>query len=339
MTNRYSQRQRVRLGTTVKNIATYGGLGMAAGIIICVAVLLIGQTFNSETTFAKHVDATVTNAQYVCLGDSVLLQATGGDYYSWSPREGLSNDRVACPSASPKNTTLYTATVFKKIGMPLRMSGVLKLSAALLNGRERTLQRVATEVKTHQSYLVTLQARATGYLDKGTLQIRVNDKVVSTYNISNRYTKPLQIIWDNKNDEQATLTLYLLDYDGDGETIECNAFDFQAVAKTELVTRVAVNKDCKSLALPTKPFVVNIDAKQVKLEWDKADQPLMVRYKRADDDNWKYIEVKGKSVLLKDLSGLYDYDAQVACVSKNDTGTWTPSLRLYSSDRLLTVTR
>ena len=47
----------------------------------------------------------------ICQDDTVLLGATGGDAYSWSPSTGLSNPNVQTPDASPSQTTEYVVTV------------------------------------------------------------------------------------------------------------------------------------------------------------------------------------------------------------------------------------
>ncbi len=44
----------------------------------------------------------------VCIGDSVQLQVTGADTYTWSPSTGLSCTNCATPKTSPVNTTTYT---------------------------------------------------------------------------------------------------------------------------------------------------------------------------------------------------------------------------------------
>lgn len=43
-----------------------------------------------------------------CLGDSVQLRATGGEFYQWSPAVGLSCTDCPNPWASPTDTTIYT---------------------------------------------------------------------------------------------------------------------------------------------------------------------------------------------------------------------------------------
>ncbi|PCI95775.1 MAG: hypothetical protein COB15_11820 [Flavobacteriales bacterium] len=43
-----------------------------------------------------------------CLGDSVQLNATGGDTYAWSPGNSLTDSNIANPIAFPNSTTTYT---------------------------------------------------------------------------------------------------------------------------------------------------------------------------------------------------------------------------------------
>jgi len=339
MAKGYNLRQRVRLRTTVKNLIAYGGLGMAAGGVVCAVVLFFGQTFNSQPTKAARVEATISSPQDVCLGDSVRLEANGGDLYRWTPREGLSDACVASPLASPNVTTAYTAAVYRRVGLPLRQSGNMAVTATLLNGRDQTLQRAVSEVNPHQTYLITLRARTAGYLDKATLQIRVNGKTVGTCDVSHRGAAPVEILWQNKNEEKAALSLHLLDYDGDGEAIECDAFDFQAVDRTELTTRVTVNRNCKTCPAPARPQVVNISLKEVKLQWNQLEHPVLVRYRKTGDADWQQVAAKGRAVLLSGLSGSFDYEAEAACVCKNDTSVWTAPLLLRSIDRQLMAGR
>jgi gliding motility-associated-like protein len=46
----------------------------------------------------------------ICLGQSVILNASGEALYTWSPTTGLSNPSIANPSASPDTTTTYQVT-------------------------------------------------------------------------------------------------------------------------------------------------------------------------------------------------------------------------------------
>jgi gliding motility-associated-like protein len=49
----------------------------------------------------------VSNTQSICIGDSVALQASGGDTYSWFPTNGLSSSAIADPIAKPDTATTY----------------------------------------------------------------------------------------------------------------------------------------------------------------------------------------------------------------------------------------
>ena len=47
----------------------------------------------------------------ICYGASILLNASGGNSYKWSPTTGLSDPTIANPIASPTHTTTYEVTV------------------------------------------------------------------------------------------------------------------------------------------------------------------------------------------------------------------------------------
>jgi gliding motility-associated-like protein len=48
---------------------------------------------------------------FVCIGDSVQLNASGGDLYSWQPGLSLSNIGISNPKAFPSIFTTYTVTI------------------------------------------------------------------------------------------------------------------------------------------------------------------------------------------------------------------------------------
>lgn len=47
----------------------------------------------------------------ICQGESALLDASGGDTYTWTPTTGLDNANIANPTATPNSTTAYTVLV------------------------------------------------------------------------------------------------------------------------------------------------------------------------------------------------------------------------------------
>ena len=58
----------------------------------------------------RDCDIITCGNQSIQPGQSVQLWASGADYYSWCPAEGLSSTNTANPIASPEVTTIYTVT-------------------------------------------------------------------------------------------------------------------------------------------------------------------------------------------------------------------------------------
>lgn len=61
-------------------------------------------------TFSTPVISTGTGDS-ICIGGSIVLTASGGTQYQWSPSAGLSDPASATPTASPSTTTAYTVEV------------------------------------------------------------------------------------------------------------------------------------------------------------------------------------------------------------------------------------
>lgn len=62
------------------------------------------------TVLPKIVPGISANAG-ICAGESTPLSATGGLYYRWTPATGLDNDSIPNPTATPSQTTTYTAHI------------------------------------------------------------------------------------------------------------------------------------------------------------------------------------------------------------------------------------
>lgn len=80
----------------------------------------------TDNNSCKHKDSTdvairppavfsISNPQQVCMKDSIQLTASGGDVYVWQPAQGLNNNVIANPLASPAATTDYTVTITESI--------------------------------------------------------------------------------------------------------------------------------------------------------------------------------------------------------------------------------
>ncbi|HYK76433.1 MAG TPA: MBG domain-containing protein [Daejeonella sp.] len=66
-------------------------------------------TVNVFQTFSANI--TAAGSTTISKGESLQLQATGGELYSWQPTLGLSNSNIANPVARPAQTTTYKVTV------------------------------------------------------------------------------------------------------------------------------------------------------------------------------------------------------------------------------------
>jgi gliding motility-associated-like protein len=57
---------------------------------------------------------TITKDTTICRGQSVQLNATGGNSYIWQPATGLSNPNIANPIAQPTQTTRYQVSIINR---------------------------------------------------------------------------------------------------------------------------------------------------------------------------------------------------------------------------------
>ena len=67
-----------------------------------------------------------TPVESICQGKSVVLSASGGQHYQWTPSDGLSNDTIANPIAQPPISTSYNITVSNDFGC--RDSALVKVN-------------------------------------------------------------------------------------------------------------------------------------------------------------------------------------------------------------------
>ncbi|MBK8845775.1 MAG: gliding motility-associated C-terminal domain-containing protein [Bacteroidetes bacterium] len=85
-------------------------------------------TATIEITIGTVNAVATANANSVCLGQSVQLNASGGATYAWSPPNGLSDPSISNPTASPTTATTYTVLVTDSVGC----TGTDTISLAIL---------------------------------------------------------------------------------------------------------------------------------------------------------------------------------------------------------------
>jgi gliding motility-associated-like protein len=65
----------------------------------------------AKVTVVPKIVPDISGPAAVCAGEGTQLNATGGLYYRWTPSTGLDNDTIANPTATPLQTTTYTAHI------------------------------------------------------------------------------------------------------------------------------------------------------------------------------------------------------------------------------------
>ncbi len=73
---------------------------------------------NIVVTTVPYPVAVASNDTSICFGDRAQLFASGGVTYRWSPSEGLSNNTIQNPTASPTRSIRYLVSVFDNKGCP-----------------------------------------------------------------------------------------------------------------------------------------------------------------------------------------------------------------------------
>jgi gliding motility-associated-like protein len=70
-------------------------------------------TCSTNLVIYPAVVASISSDVLVCEGTPVQLNASGGTEYIWQPTDGLSNNYIANPVATPKDPTRYKVTIVK----------------------------------------------------------------------------------------------------------------------------------------------------------------------------------------------------------------------------------
>lgn len=70
----------------------------------------VWDTFMTVVVDTILAEAIVSANQTICLGDSVQISVTGGEQYSWTPANLVSNANDSVPKAFPNQTTYFVAT-------------------------------------------------------------------------------------------------------------------------------------------------------------------------------------------------------------------------------------
>ncbi len=104
-------------------ISSTSGTSLTANPILSTTYTIIGTDINGckdTTTLPITVNplpsAAASPDENICVGSSTQLNATGGNYYSWSPSSSLNSNTISNPVASPGTSTQYLVIVTNQFG-------------------------------------------------------------------------------------------------------------------------------------------------------------------------------------------------------------------------------
>ncbi|RYY55793.1 MAG: T9SS type B sorting domain-containing protein [Chitinophagaceae bacterium] len=124
----------------------------------------------------------------VCYQDSVRLDATGGDVYTWSPATGVSNPSIASPRVSPGSTTLYTVEILEttcnlsaSFPVEVNVRPLPVLQTAKSNDLDCSTGSSQLSVRGASTYL---WSPATGLSDPTSSNPRATPRVTTTYAVT-----------------------------------------------------------------------------------------------------------------------------------------------------------
>ncbi len=106
---------------TLINPNTRNAIARPAGTVTYTVTSNIGKCQSSDKIVVSTVPYPVAQASIdtsICFGDKAQLSASGGTTYQWSPSEGLSNNTISNPVASPTRSIRYLVSVFDNKGCP-----------------------------------------------------------------------------------------------------------------------------------------------------------------------------------------------------------------------------
>lgn len=103
----------------------------------------------------------------LCPGEQIQLECFEGDFYEWTPAEGLNNTHIKNPVAKPIKSTTYKANVYKLL-TPIVS---IKHSDSIISGQFLARQFQTTM---NDSYHVSMRADVLDPLFDGIIQMKIN---------------------------------------------------------------------------------------------------------------------------------------------------------------------
>jgi gliding motility-associated-like protein len=131
----------------------------------------------------------VSKPDTLCIGSSLQLTASGGEVYSWSPAQGLSNSSIANPIASPAATITYEVFAADSLGC-FRDSGFVPITVypipVVSAGEDQTInvgKQTDIIAQISQDVINVLWTPSTGILSYNYPNVTVKPQETTEYTI------------------------------------------------------------------------------------------------------------------------------------------------------------
>lgn len=98
-------------GLTSANIPDPVFFGTTSQEYTVTGTTICGTVTETLNVVVGNLDISVSEDQTICPGESVQLQASGGDSYLWSPATGLNATSIGDPVASPDENVVYEVVI------------------------------------------------------------------------------------------------------------------------------------------------------------------------------------------------------------------------------------
>ncbi len=86
----------------------------------------------------NDLETSISDNVNICNGETTQLNASGGQYYEWTPSTGLSDPTIANPIANPSSTQEYTVTITNDNGCTKQESVLIEVNVMEVSVSENT---------------------------------------------------------------------------------------------------------------------------------------------------------------------------------------------------------
>lgn len=163
----------------------------------------------------------VTSNTFVCKGDTVQLNASGGISYQWSPASSLSNANISNPLAFPTTTTQYTVVLTQVNGADTCLS-TLHASVLVPAYSNSVLAAYATPDTIYQGQTSQLGTYTSGGNVVWSPNYNINDIYSHTPVVSPEHTTTYTVMYSDAhgcNFPVAGVTIYVIAKDCDENSV------------------------------------------------------------------------------------------------------------------------